>query len=60
MRISELKFVTVKALKRGEAIVKCKGKNRKVFILPELCETLKRFTKDNDIRHGAVFPDKFG
>lgn len=60
MRISELRFVTLKALKRGEAIVKCKGKNRKVFILPELCETLKKFAKDNNIRHGAVFLDKFG
>lgn len=60
MRVSELKYVTVKALKRGEAIVKCKGKNRKVFILPELCEILKKFAKDNEIRHGAIFLDKSG
>ena len=31
IRVSELQFITKEAVKRGEAIVNCKGKNRRIF-----------------------------
>ena len=36
IRVSELEFITVKAVKRGEAIVNCKGKTRTVFLVKSL------------------------
>ena len=36
IRISELRFVTVEAVRHGEAHVHCKGKSRKIFIVEEL------------------------
>ena len=36
IRVSELQFITVEAAKCGEAVVRCKGKTRAVFIVREL------------------------
>lgn len=55
IRISELQFITVEAVKRGEAKVHCKGKTRKVFIVDALKSLLMSFIKKNGIRSGAVF-----
>ena len=60
IRIGELSFITVRAAKRGEAIVKCKGKTRKVFLLPELCKLLLAYAEHNKILKGPVFLGKNG
>jgi len=36
IRVSEMPFITVEAARKGEAIVSCKGKARKVFIISAL------------------------
>ena len=36
IRVSELKYITVEAVQRGEAFVHCKGKDRRIFIVSEL------------------------
>ena len=36
IRVSELPYITVDAVQKGEALVNCKGKNRRIFIVPEL------------------------
>lgn len=36
IRVSELQFITVEAAKCGEAVVRCKGKTRAVFVVREL------------------------
>lgn len=36
IRVSELQFITVEAVRKGEAIVFCKNKTRTVFIVREL------------------------
>jgi site-specific recombinase XerD len=36
IRVSELQFVTVEAVRKGEAIVSCKNKTRTLFIVREL------------------------
>lgn len=60
IRVSELKFITVEAVKRGEAIVTCKGKSRKVFIVKDLCRKLLRYTKEHSITSGTIFITKSG
>lgn len=60
IRISELQFITVEAIKRGEAKVHCKGKTRKVFIVSELKTLLLDFIKKNHIKSGPVFLSKTG
>ena len=60
IRVSELKYITVEALKSGEAIVNCKGKNRRVFIVPELKKKLLRYVKEQGVGTGAVFVTRRG
>ena len=60
IRVSELKFITVEALKKGEALVNLKGKTRKVFIVGALCRKLLDFAKRQGILSGAVFVTKSG
>ena len=58
IRVSELKFITVESVYKGEAIVRLKGKIRKIFILPELKSKLISFIKENKIEKGVVFVSK--
>ena len=60
IRVSELQYITVEALHNGEAIVNCKGKNRRVFIVPELKKKLLRYVKEQKISSGAVFITRNG
>ncbi|MBR2474416.1 MAG: tyrosine-type recombinase/integrase [Clostridia bacterium] len=60
IRVSELRYITVEALKSGEAIVNCKGKNRRVFIVPELKKKLLRYVKEQGIITGTVFVTRAG
>ena len=55
IRISELKFITVEAVRKGEAKVHCKGKSRKIFLVDGLRELLSDYIKKNNIRQGAIF-----
>lgn len=60
IRVSELQFVTVEALQRGEAVVNCKGKNRRIFIVSELKKKLLRYVKEQKIITGAIFVTRSG
>lgn len=60
IRVSELEYITVEAVKRGEAFVSCKGKNRRVFIVTELRNKLLKYIKLKKIQTGAVFVTKNG
>ena len=60
IRVSELQYITVEALHNGEAIVNCKGKNRRVFIVPELKKKLLRYVKEQGISAGTVFVTRGG
>jgi len=41
IRISELKYITVSAVKSGKAEINCKGKIRTVFLPKKLCKMLE-------------------
>ena len=60
IRVSELQFITVEALHNGEAVVNCKGKSRRVFIVPKLKKKLLRYAKEQGIRTGTVFVTRGG
>lgn len=55
IRVSELSFITVEAVQRGEAIVSCKNKTRTVFIVSKLCKKLLNYAKEHRIRSGSIF-----
>ncbi len=60
IRVSELQYITVEALLQGEAVVRCKGKNRRIFIVPQLKKKLIRYVKEQRITSGSVFITKRG
>ena len=60
IRVSEIKYVTVEAIKSGKASICCKGKMRLVFFTKQLCELLKGYTQKNNIKSGSVFVTKNG
>ena len=60
IRVSELEFISVEAVKRGEAVVSLKGKTRSVFIVKNLQKKLLRFAAEQKISHGAIFITRSG
>ena len=60
IRVSELKFITVEALKKACAAIRCKGKSRNVFLPDTLCKMLKRYVHKQKIKSGAVFVTRNG
>lgn len=55
IRVSELPYITVEAVRKGEAVVSCKGKIREVFIVSCLQKKLLHYIKEQHIQTGAVF-----
>lgn len=60
IRISELRFITVDAVKKGIALINNKGKIRKVMLSEELCRQLMLYIAENKILRGSVFISKNG
>ncbi len=60
LRVSELRFVTAESVRKGEAVVKLKGKIRTVFIPPELAKLLKKYMREQEISTGCVFRTRTG
>ena len=60
IRISELRYITVAAVKSGKTEVSCKGKKRQVYLVRELREKLFRYCSRKGIRRGCVFVSRYG
>lgn len=60
LRVSELRYITVEAVRRGEAQIRCKGKRRRVLLPSQLCRLLGQYIKERKITGGAVFVTKQG
>ena len=60
IRVSELQYITVEAVKNREAIVALKGKTRSVFLVKELRKKLIRYAAKQNIQSGAVFITRTG
>lgn len=55
IRVSELRFITVETIGKGQAVINCKGKMRTVIIPLKLCKILKQYAKKRKITSGSVF-----
>lgn len=60
IRVSELQYITVEAVRRGEATVSCKAKTRSVFIVKELQKKLLCYAAEQGIKSGMIFVTRTG
>lgn len=60
IRVSELRFITVEALKLGRATVSLKGKTRQVLLPRDLVKELKNYAAEQRIRSGSIFITRSG
>lgn len=60
IRVSEIRYFTVEAVKTGEIHVSCKNKNRVVIIPTKLKRMLLKYAKLNHIVNGIIFRTKNG
>ncbi|MBQ9797956.1 MAG: tyrosine-type recombinase/integrase [Clostridia bacterium] len=60
IRVSELSYITVEAVRRGAVAVSCKGKTRTVFIVRALQRKLLRYAEENKLTAGVIFTSKEG
>lgn len=60
IRVSELQYFTVEAVKSGEIFVQCKGKNRRILLPGKLKKLLLRYAKEEKILSGVIFCNRDG
>lgn len=60
IRVSELKYISVEAIKEGKAVVNNKGKIREVYFSKQLKLLLLSYCKSCHIKQGAIFITKNG
>ena len=60
IRVSELRFITVQALRCRQAAVNMKGKTRTVLLPGPLCRELLQYISGRGIKSGSVFVTRSG
>ena len=60
IRVSELRFFTVEAVRCGEAVVNCKAKTRRILIPRKLRKRLLEYARNQNIRSGVIFLKRTG
>ncbi len=60
IRVSELRYITLYAVRRGKTEVNCKGKIRVILLPQKLCGRLLEYARENGIREGSLFVTKRG
>lgn len=60
IRISELQFITVEAVRQGDAAIRLKGKNRMVLLTDKLCRLLRDYIRKEKLTSGSVFVTRNG
>ncbi len=60
IRVSELAFITVEAVKKGRAVVNCKSKTRTIFLSEKLRRSLIQYIAEQKRTSGPVFVTKTG
>ena len=60
IRVSELQYFTVEAIRRGEVTVDCKNKTRTILVPGKLKNRLLNYAGKRGIRTGAVFITRTG
>ena len=60
IRVSEVRFLTVEAVKSGRAEVALKGKIRTILLPGKLCRKLKKYARRQKIASGEIFLTRGG
>ena len=60
IRVSELRFITVEAVRKGLAIIQCKGKTREILIVSDLKKCLLKYVRKIGLESGSIFVTKSG
>lgn len=60
VRVSEIRYITIEAVRIGRVEVRNKGKSRTVFLPNTLCQKLKVYCAAHKIRSGSVFVTRTG
>lgn len=60
IRVSELRYFTVEAVRHGEITVNCKSKTRTILVPGRLKKLLLNYAKQKHIATGAIFVGKSG
>ena len=60
IRISELRYITVEAAKKGRTTIALKGKIRTILLPTKLCRKLVKYAKKQKFASGEVFLTKSG
>ncbi len=60
IRVSELQYFTVEAIRQGEIVVSCKNKTRNILIPGKLRKLLLHFARRQNIASGVLFRTKSG
>lgn len=60
IRVSELRYFTVEAVRSGEITVSCKSKTRTILVPGKLKKQLLNYAEQRNIHSGAVFLGKSG
>ena len=60
IRVSELRFITVEAVRQGKAEISLKGKIRTILIPGKLCRKLTKYAQKQKIASGEIFLTKSG
>lgn len=60
IRVSELRFFTVEAMRHGEITVNCKSKTRTILVPGKLKKLLLEFAKKRGIQTGVIFVGRNG
>lgn len=60
IRVSEIKYITIEAARRGKVEITLKGKVRVILLSSKLCRKLLKYAKKQKITFGAIFRTKSG
>ena len=60
IRVSELEYITVEAVREGKSVVACKNKTRIIFIPESIRKLLRTYIKKTGVETGPVFVTKNG
>lgn len=60
IRVSEVQYITAEALLNGEAVIRMKGKIRKIFLPDRLISALKKYARKRNIQEGPIFVTRSG
>lgn len=60
IRVSEVRYITVKAVSEGRTVIRMKGKIRTIILPGKLCRKLAKFIRKKKIASGEIFLTESG